>query len=138
MIKKWLALVICMLYLPFGFSEDSNAHPLPLQTTEETKMPDPFDGVDYKTAFFKTLLWIICILAAVFFLLWLLKRLSNKRFLSLNHNNYVKIIEKRPLSPKTLLYVIEIGHKHFLIAESQLEVRLLSSIQQESLQGEDS
>ena len=40
----------------------------------------------------------------------------------------MKVLEKRPLSPKTMLYLIEMNGEEVVIAESQLEVRVLSSL----------
>jgi len=40
----------------------------------------------------------------------------------------IKILEKRALSPKSMLYLIEVGGKPFVISESQLEVRLVQTL----------
>jgi flagellar biogenesis protein FliO len=42
----------------------------------------------------------------------------------------VNVIERRALSPKTMLYVVEIGNKKVLISESQLEVRTLANYEE--------
>jgi len=56
------------------------------------------------------------------------KKISKGRFRSFNYLKSVKILEKRPLSPKSMLYLIEVGGKQVLIAESQFEVRTVATL----------
>jgi len=56
------------------------------------------------------------------------KKISHGRLRNFNYLKSIKIIEKRPLSPKSMLYLIEVGGKQVLIAESQLEVRTVASL----------
>jgi flagellar biogenesis protein FliO len=42
----------------------------------------------------------------------------------------IHVVEKRPLSPKTMLYVVAIGDKKVLISESQVEVRSLGNYEE--------
>ncbi len=46
----------------------------------------------------------------------------------------IQILEKRMISPKTMLYLIEAEGKQILIAESQLEVKRLESFSASSPQ----
>ncbi len=59
---------------------------------------------------------------------WFLKRMGKGK-LRLGSNRTIQILEKRPLSPKTVLYIVEIEGKQVLISESQLEVRALTTIE---------
>ncbi len=77
----------------------------------------------YESAFMKTVMILIFILALIGFTFWMFKRLSQSRVNQLNYMKSIKILEKRPISPKTILYLIEISGKQILIAESQIEVR---------------
>ncbi len=80
----------------------------------------------YEATFIKMLITLGGLLALVFFTIWILKKISNGRFGSLGTHKKIIVLEKKPLSPKTLLYLIELDGKKILISESQLEVRTLS------------
>ena len=108
--------------------------PLPLTQTEIppkvepsaldtliTKSSDP----SYEHAFIKMILTLIGLLALVFFTLWALRKLSHGKVGSFGSQKKIKILEKRPLSPKTVLYLLELDGKQVFIAESQLEVKTL-------------
>lgn len=97
----------------------STAPPLPAET-----MPAP---ISYEAAFMKMLLCLAGILLLVFFTAWVLRRLSQGRSGFLNGQKAIKVLEKRSLSPKSVLYLIEVEGQKVLISESQLEVRALTS-----------
>ena len=84
----------------------------------------------YEGAFLKMFLTLIALVVAIFFTVWALKRLSRGRFHSMNSNRTIKIIERRALSPKTVLYIIEVAGKQAVIAESQLEVKRLLTLEE--------
>ena len=129
----FLILGISFIYAPFSFAEDTPAaEPLapPMPTT-----PEMMKG--YEGAFLKMALTFIALLVGIFFTVWILKRLSRGHFKNMNANRAIKILEKRALSPKTMLYLVEIGEKQTLIAESQLEVKSIvtfSAIPEEELE----
>jgi flagellar biogenesis protein FliO len=55
---------------------------------------------------------------------------------SLGSGRSINILEKRALSPKSILYIVEIGNKKILIAESQVEVRALTTYEETPEVGE--
>jgi len=82
----------------------------------------------YESMFLKMILALIGIVVAVFLGIWLIKKLSYSRSRQMNILKSVKILEKRPLSPKSMLYLIEVSGRKLLLSESQLEVRALSDL----------
>ena len=58
---------------------------------------------------------------------WLLKRMGRSRIQNLNQSKAIKIRERRPISPKTTLYLVELAGKEILVAESQMDVRALAT-----------
>ncbi len=84
--------------------------------------PSPVEMVPgYEGAFLKMFLVLIALIVGIFFTVWILKKLSQGRWTQGNQNRSIKIIEKRPLSPKTMLYIIDVDGQQSVIAESQLE-----------------
>ena len=129
-------MVMFVLVSPI-FSEDS-AEPKTKQEapTPKSEMP-PLTDQDfpvtesppsYENAFMKMILILVGLLLIIFLSIWLLKRFSRSRITSMNHLRNIKILERRPLSPKTMLYLIDIGGKQIVISESHLEVRKVTSI----------
>lgn len=78
---------------------------------------------NYKHVFFKTLFLILLGFGFIFILMLILKKFSSIRYKGLNDNSYIKVIERRPLSTKSILYLVQIGNQKVVIAESQLEMK---------------
>jgi flagellar biogenesis protein FliO len=90
----------------------------------------PIDMVPgYEGAFLKMFLALIALIVGIFFTVWLLKKLSQGRWAGGNSSRAIKIIEKRPLSPKTMLYIIDVDGQQSVIAESQLEIKHLMNLE---------
>ncbi len=102
--------------------------PIPAESSEVT--------VHYENAFIKMLLTLLGLLAFIFLTVWLLRRLSQGRLKSMNLSRGIKILERRPLSAKSTLYLLEVRGKQVLIAESQLDVRTLATIEEAPLSEE--
>lgn len=59
------------------------------------------------------------VIALILVIAWFLKRFVNTRLESMNANSAIRVVEKRGLSPKTILYLLEVEGKTILVAESQ-------------------
>lgn len=102
----------------------------PPSATMEDNLKDEVSHIvtpSYEGTFIKMMLALVGIVAFLFLAAWSLKKLSNSKMLQSNFAKKIKILEKRPLSPKTVLYLVEMNGKEVLISESQLEVRALTS-----------
>ncbi len=110
-------------------AEEEPLPPSPMETfiSKADNMPS------YEATFIKMILTLGGLLALVFLTIWVLKKVSNGRFGSMGSQKKINILEKKPLSPKTLLYLIELDGKKILISESQLEVRTISHPFEEDL-----
>ena len=73
----------------------------------------------YQKSVWQIGLTFLVILVAGIIVYWLYKRFSQSRTLAANSTKTIKILERRPLSPKSILYLVEIGDKQVVIAESQ-------------------
>ncbi|HEV3270515.1 MAG TPA: flagellar biosynthetic protein FliO [Candidatus Rhabdochlamydia sp.] len=103
-------------------SQDPHVNDLPYSVSKEL-MPFP-DSASF------TRMWITiaAALALLFVTLWLLRRFKTGHFKKFGGNSSTfTIIERKTLSPKTMLYIVEINNKRLLISESQVEVRTLTS-----------
>ncbi|WP_420420505.1 flagellar biosynthetic protein FliO [Simkania sp.] len=81
-----------------------------------------------ETAFIKTIVVLVGLLVLVILTVWMFKKISHGRLRSFNYMKSIKILEKRPLSPKSMLYLVEVGGKQVLLAESQLQVKNVATL----------
>ena len=114
MVKFCLSL--CMLFAPMA------ASPL----AKEIKVEHQED-VNIDSQFTKTLFLIIGVLLLLFLTAWFLRKITKSRSDNLNHIKNIKVIESRPLSPKTMLYLVEVGGRQIVISESQIHVKEITT-----------
>lgn len=96
--------------------------PLPPELIEQEQ---PSDDRFYHE-FVKMLLTLGFIILLIFVLIWMMKKMSNVKIEQSNLGSSIKILEKRNLSPKTTLYLLDIGDKGVAISESINGVTLIS------------
>ncbi|NBO24719.1 MAG: hypothetical protein EBU93_05755 [Chlamydiae bacterium] len=84
---------------------------------------------NYERVLFKTVMIIVFGVGSIFLLMIVLRRFSAVRFSTLNQQSYFKVLEKRPLSPKTILYLVQVGNQKIMLSESQLEIRKIGEIE---------
>lgn len=108
--------------------KNQEAEQVPSEETEPAESPITTTTESYESAFIKTIVVLIGLLALVVLTVWMFKKISHGRLRTFNYLKSIKIIEKRPLSPKSMLYLIEVNGKQVLIAESQLEVKPVMTI----------
>jgi flagellar biogenesis protein FliO len=80
-------------------------------------------GAAFTKMIFSLTLVVILLLASY----WFIRRLIQNRLEKGVGDADIQIIEKKMISPKTILYLIEVDKKRVLIAESQLEIKRLES-----------
>lgn len=78
---------------------------------------------------FKKMLTILFVfIGALMALSWAVKRVANARIEQVNAVSSIKVLEKRSLSPKGMLYLVEVEGKRMLIAESPAGINSLGSV----------
>lgn len=93
-------------------------------------LPSSHEMTDsYESAFVRMLVTLLGLVFLVFATFWILRRMGKGKF-KMGSGRMINIIERRALSPKTMLYIVEIGNKKVLVSESQLEVRSLSTYEE--------
>lgn len=140
MLKK----IFILLFLSMGslaFSEKA-APPSQTQTLPEPAQPSspqlPTQEIpplpssneltqSYEGSFIRVIVSLVGLIILVVLTFWILKRLGRSRFGKFGSDKSIHIIERRPLSPKSILYLVEVGNKRVLLSESQFEVRALTT-----------
>lgn len=91
----------------------------------------------YEGAFIKMFLTLLGLLVAIFFTVWILKRFAQGKMGSSGGSRSIKLLEKKALSPKTMLYLVELDGKQVMLAESQLEIKKLMTLEESSEEPEE-
>ena len=106
----------------------------PSATSEKTpSQPEEgfFDKVEapvsYQGAFMKMILTLLGLIVLIVVTVWMLRRISHGRLKQMNYGRSIKVLERRPLSSKSVLYLVDISGKKVVIAESQVEVRAITT-----------
>lgn len=89
-----------------------------LLSQETTQIPG-----DLGATFAKMFITLIVLVVLLFVTYWFLRRLVRNRLQKGGGNSSIQILEKRMISPKTMLYLIEIEGKRAIITESHLEIK---------------
>ncbi len=111
-----------------------NIHPKILTLLADVPVSQPSlpeNIPNYEGAFLKMILTLLVLVVGIIGTIWFMRRLAGGRFGSTGGRS-IKVLEKKPLSPKTMLYVIEVQGKQAVISESQLEVKTLMSLPERS------
>ncbi len=82
-------------------------------------------GPTYKGAFVKMMVTLLGLIVLIVVSVWMLRRIAHGRMKQMNYGREIKVLERRPLSAKSVLYLIEVGGKKVVVAESQVEVRAI-------------
>lgn len=93
----------------------------PIQTVAETPL------TNYGSTIAQMLFTFTAILVLLFVSFWFIRRLIQNRLHRGVGEQAIHILEKKMISPKTMLYWIEVDNKKILLAESHLEVRKIES-----------
>lgn len=94
-------------------------------------LPETGKNDRFFTEFLNMLATLGLLIGIILIAAWFLKRFLNTRMEQINTTSSIKILERRALSPKTALYLLEVNDKSILIAESQNGVSLINSFDSE-------
>ncbi len=89
----------------------------------------PLQTNELGAALIKMLLTFIALGLLLFVSYWFLRRLIQSRLQKGTGEHRIEIVEKRMISPKTMLYLIQIDGKQILFAESHLEIKALTTLE---------
>jgi flagellar biogenesis protein FliO len=73
---------------------------------------------------FRLILAFVGLILALGLVIWILKKLSGAKKGFFHQSSSLKVIEKKTISPKTVLYVIDYNGQHMLLTESCQHIKL--------------
>lgn len=100
-----------------------------LNETVISNVIPPIPG-DLGASFAKMFISLIVLVALLFATYWFLRKLIQNRLQKGTAGGAIQILEKRMISPKTMLYLVEVENKKVLLAESHLEIKRLMDLEE--------
>lgn len=106
---------------------------------EEMELPETLTSSEpseynYWQQFFKMMFILGVILGVVLIIAWVLKGFLNKRIKQVNSQNQIKVLERRNLSQKSMLFLVEVDGKKMVVGDSQNGgLRLLMNLDEEEI-----
>ncbi len=113
------------------FSQESGSEPqenYPDYFAKELKKADEAGDSRFAQEFSNMLIYLGGIVAFIYLFMWILKRMMQTRIEQSNQTKNIRVLETRPLNPKTTLYVVEIGNQSFALADSVNGVTYLNEV----------
>jgi len=104
-----------------AFMTDSNGELIQLPALPEALPSLPPN--DMAMALVKMLLTMVALILLVFGTYWFIRLLIQNRLQKGEKEQLIQVIEKRMISPKTMLYLVQVEDKQILLAESHLEIK---------------
>jgi flagellar biogenesis protein FliO len=106
------------------YTADANGDPI----GPAIPLPD-LPPTDYGAALIKMILSLFAIVVLLAVTFWFLRRVIQSRLRRGVGAESIKILEKKMISPKSMLYLVEVDGQKVLLAESHLEIRRLQTWQ---------
>lgn len=138
--SKWLLKAITFVFLavcPLQIAFCQNA-PQTEQTQKnkthieenwaESEKMQPVPETHFGELFIRMIVLLALTLLFVFAFAWVAKRFITNRVLDTGRGGRITILEKRMISPKACIYLIEVDNKQFVVGESAHEIRLLKDL----------
>ena len=98
---------------------------------DEFKVEQPgeiFPVENYQASLMKMFFMLILLIAFLILTVWLLRKFLNARMQLASQGKSIQILERRTISPKSILYLIEIDGENFLISESQVQIQKIEKL----------
>lgn len=110
-----LLLLVCGFSFIWGDAPPPVIDPFSLQ---EPPPPEMAQDNRFLNEFFYMLFMLAILIGVVLLASWFLKRMLHTRIEQLNTQSQIKIVDKRALSQKTIIYLIEYEDQKFMVAET--------------------
>jgi len=124
--KPFLLLILVFsIFSSLSFANDASLKALTNQeeNIEKPIFEEPLPPSDFQKTFIRMLISLALIIILVIVTFWAFRKMMRSKQLQANSNKSIKILERRSLSPKSVLYLLEINNKKILLSESHLEIR---------------
>jgi len=93
--------------------------------TEDDSAPKAYN---FWNEFTNMVITLALILGTLIVFAWILKRFLSKRVIQVNATSSIRIIERRALSPKTAIYLLDVLGKGIIIGESPAGLNALGEL----------
>lgn len=110
--------------------EHSPALPSGMQEPDQIEFPASPEFDRFYGEFFKMLLMLGLIVLFLVLISWFVKRMLNSKMTQINSKSLIQVVERRLISQKTTIFILNVMGKHVVIAESHQGVTSLGGFDQ--------
>lgn len=121
-----LLLIPLLLFAPLAAEERNGISEGPQLGADELLPKAALEERDLLSEFINMMTTLGLFVVALLFAVWLLKKVGQARLESAAAASNIKLVDKRTLTPRTTLYLIELYGQGILLAESNNGATLLS------------
>lgn len=89
-----------------------------------------FPVQNYEGSIMKMFMSLLILIALLILTAWLLKRFLRFRMQASSVGQSIQVKEKKVLSPKTILYLVEVEGQEFLVSESQVQIQKIDTLKE--------
>ena len=94
---------------------------------EEPKIAPP-ESPTFVYLFVKMVVLLAITLGFLYFAAWLAKRIMHRRIYDVGRSGRIQIVEQRVISPKTCIWLVQVGNSQFILAEHTHNIKLLKEL----------
>jgi flagellar biogenesis protein FliO len=128
MSSKRLILLMIGLFLAFTYGIQAEVNEPSLYPEEVLPDNSQEQNNQFYVEFIRMLGLLGLVILILLLLMWFVKKMINSRLEQMNSSSLIKIVERRAITQKTTLYVLDISGKRVVMAESQNGVASLGEI----------
>lgn len=128
--RRYASLISAISFLVIsgsGFAEETLPFQLP-ELDQPTTVPQEPTTEHFFMEFLHMLAMLGILLGLILAVSWVLKRILNTRMEQINQSSPIKILERRSLTPKTAIFVVDVYGKKCIVADSQNGVTYLGDL----------
>lgn len=133
--KPYFLFLVIFSICSISYATDVSLETSPQQeeTVDKPLFEENMPPSNFHKTFIRMLISLALIIILVFVTFWAFRKMMRTKQMQANSNKTIKILERRTLSPKTVLYLLEVKNKKILLSESQLEVRSHKLLEKEEI-----
>lgn len=95
---------------------------------EPAVKPEEPKNITFGYLFWKMIILLACTIGFLYFAAWLAKKIMHKRIYDTGRAGRIQVIEQRVISPKSAIWIVQVGDSQYVLAEHTHTIRFLKEI----------
>jgi flagellar biogenesis protein FliO len=126
MYKIFCLLVLC--FLPWQGEAEPDSIPLPPELQERYLRAEQEGDSKFYSSFVQMLIYLALLIAVLYAGMYLVKRMLYRQIGHVNASDLIHIVERKILTPRSTLYIVEVKGRSYLLSDSVYGARLIKEL----------